>query len=145
MNRPRKRARKTAVAANAPSTAPRRRSRQRDAVLEVLERSSGPLSPAEIHARALRRAPTIGLSTVYRIVRGLAEEGAVSAVTLPGQPARYEPAAVADTHHHHFHCERCGRVFDIAGCPAGLERLLPPAFTLERHDIVLYGSCAECG
>lgn len=126
-----------------PPTAPRR-SRQRDAVLAVIDEAAGPLSPAEIHERARRHAPSIGLSTVYRLVRTMAEAGILATVELPGQAARYETARMADQHHHHFHCNACGRVFDVPGCAGSLSRLVPSAFVLEHHEIVLYGRCGDC-
>ena len=49
------------------------------------------------------------------------EEGSVVAVPIPGEPPRYESRDAASRHHHHFHCGGCGRVFDVPGCPQGLD------------------------
>jgi Fur family ferric uptake transcriptional regulator len=52
---------------------------------------------------------------------------------------------VADKeHHHHFHCRRCDKVFEIEDCPGSLRHLAPAGFQAERHEIILYGLCAGC-
>jgi Fur family ferric uptake transcriptional regulator len=35
-------------------------------------------------------------------------------------------------------------VFDVHACPGDLSRLAPPGFTVEDHDLTLYGRCREC-
>lgn len=82
------------------------------------------------------------MATVYRTLNSLLEEGFVAAVELPGEPARYEVAG--KPHHHHFHCRRCDQVFEVPGCPGNLRSVVPDGFRLESHEVVLYGSCAEC-
>jgi len=121
-----------------------RRTRQRDAIHRALADAGRPLGPSEILEFAQRQIPNLGLSTVYRNVRRLEEEGEIAAVELPGEPPRYELSSVAEHHHHHFRCEACDRVFDLHGCPGGLNRLLPDGFVLRDHTIVLRGLCAEC-
>jgi Fur family ferric uptake transcriptional regulator len=47
-------------------------------------------------------------------------------------------------HHHHFQCRRCQRVFEVDACPGNLAALAPAGFTVEDHDLTLYGSCRDC-
>lgn len=101
-----------------------------------------PLIAQEVLARAQVHVPRLGIATVYRNLKSLHEEGWLRSVELPGEPMRYELAAMK--HHHHFHCEQCGRVFDIPGCTAGLDTNVPQNFLVTRHEVVLYGQCAEC-
>jgi hypothetical protein len=61
---------------------------------------------------------------------------------LPGEVARYELAGGG--HHHHFQCLSCQRVFEVEACPGNLASLAPPGFTVEDHDLTLYGRCNEC-
>lgn len=84
----------------------------------------------------------MSLATVYRNLTVLLEEGCIDRVELPGQPPLYEPADLE--HHHHFHCEVCGRTYDIEGCPGDLGRFTPDGFELRRHDLTLFGCCAAC-
>ncbi|MEO0966440.1 MAG: transcriptional repressor [Planctomycetota bacterium] len=122
----------------------RRHTAQQRAIREALEHAGRPLSMAEIHQRAAQAVPTLSLRTAYRVVHRLLDDQDAVAVPVLGQPDRYEPAAVADRHHHHFRCEACDRVFDIAGCPGGLKRMLPEGFELAGHELTLWGRCAEC-
>jgi len=108
----------------------------------VLEAAGRPLSPQEILAGARRQAPTLGPATVYRTLRALADEGWLTPVTLPGEPARYEPAG--KTHHHHFRCQRCDRLFEVEGCRQASVAKAPRGFVIEDHEVVWYGRCARC-
>lgn len=121
-----------------------RMTRQRRAIEAAFAQAARPLSPAEVLTIAVRAVPALGLSTVYRTLRAMEDVGVIVAVQLPGEPPRYERAEVAGAHHHHFHCQGCDRVFDVTGCPGGLQRMLPRGFVLEDHSIVLEGRCADC-
>lgn len=121
-----------------------RSTRQRSAIRTVLEAAARPLSPQEIHAGVQVSVPEIGMATVYRNLKLLLDEGEIQSVTLPGENARYEAARLAHHHHHHFHCTQCDRVFEVEGCPGPMHELAPAGFTVVRHDLTLYGTCAEC-
>lgn len=128
------------AAESTPSAA--RRTKQRSAIRHVFDTTKRPLAPAEVLEKAQQAVPGIGLATVYRNVRQMAEEGELRAVEIPGQGARYELAGLS--HHHHFMCRTCGRVFDVHGCPGGMDRLVPKGFRLESHELLMYGECAAC-
>jgi len=97
----------------------------------------------EVHRAARRRRPGLGLATVYRTVKSLVEEGWAVPVDIPGGPPRYEVRRAS--HHHHFVCRGCDRVYEVEGCLRSLVRsLTPPGFRLEDHDMTLYGRCPEC-
>jgi Fur family ferric uptake transcriptional regulator len=120
-----------------------RTTRQRGAIKSTIQAAKRPLSPQEVLAKARATVPGIGLATIYRNLNLLVAEGAVQVITLPGDSPRYETAE--SDHHHHFQCTTCRRVYDVAGCPGNLRRLAPRGFTVERHDVTLYGRCADCG
>lgn len=119
-----------------------RSTRQRRAIRRVLLETRRPLSPREILELARRQVPSLGLATVYRNLRALVEEGAVVPVALPGEPLRYEAAGAG--HHHHFLCRGCGRAFELPGCRLEADLDLPPGFSAEDHDVVVYGRCPDC-
>lgn len=150
-----------------------RQTRQRQAILHALQVSGRSLSPSELLELAQRAVPTLSLSTVYRQLKALQEDGQVATVELPGLPARFElpvqaalpcpgdcladgehhhdvhgqiaagPAPV-ERHRHHFHCTACGEVTPIDGCPGGMEALAPSGWRVERHDLTLHGRCGKC-
>lgn len=121
-----------------------RTTRQFEAIRTAIMDAGRPLSIEEIHEVARETVPTLGVRTVYRVVRQLQEDAEVAAVTVPGGADRYEPASVASRHHHHFHCTKCDRIYDVEGCAGGLQKLLPEGFTLEHHELTLSGRCAAC-
>lgn len=123
---------------------PRRDTAQQRAVRQTIESAGRPLSLREIHELASKQTATLGYRTVSRIIGRMLDDGEVAPVLVPNQPDRYEPAEVASTHHHHFRCETCDRVFDINACPGGISNMLPPGFTLAGHEVMLWGQCAEC-
>lgn len=120
-----------------------RSTRQKTAIRSVLELARRPLSPQEILQEARRQVPELGIATVYRNLKALQARDEIRAVSLPGDAPRYELSSVASVHHHHFQCTVCARVFDLHACGLDLAAMIPPGFTLERHEITLYGRCAE--
>jgi Fur family ferric uptake transcriptional regulator len=120
----------------------KRSTNQRRAIQQVFSETDRPLSTHEVLEAAQQYKPGMGIATVYRTLKLLLSSGWLTAVKLPGEPPRYELAG--KPHHHHFYCNACGRVFEVHGCPELLDGIVPENFTLERHDLVLYGVCAEC-
>jgi Fur family ferric uptake transcriptional regulator len=120
-----------------------RATRQRGAIREALARAGRPLLPEELLDAARGAVPGLGIATVYRNLKLLADDGEVRAVDLPGENTRYE--AAGSGHHHHFQCRVCDRVFDVHACPGDLAALAPSGFTVEDHDLTLYGTCSDCG
>lgn len=121
---------------------PIRNTRQRDAITEVFRTSSVPLSPQQVLAEAKQSLPRISQATVYRVIKGLLEEGTIVAMQLPGQPPVYEQAG--RKHHHFFRCRQCDRMYEVEGCGGLLKALTPRGFRLEEHEVFLKGICAGC-
>ncbi|GAF71850.1 unnamed protein product, partial [marine sediment metagenome] len=84
---------------------------QRMMVLEAIEASHDHVSAEEIHARARLQYPYINISTVYRTLELLKENGLVTETDLGGGRFLYHPAGKAQ--HHHLVCRKCGKVSDI--------------------------------
>ncbi len=120
----------------------RRNTQQRAAILDALEEIGRPLTAEEIHAEAKKRARGLGIATVYRNLKTMIGEEKLAIVDLPGEPSRYEIAGKA--HHHHFVCDLCERVFEIENCSSNVLEMTPRGFRLDRHEVILYGRCADC-
>ena len=124
-----------------------RSTRQRSAIRSVIDAAKRPLSPQEVLEGAQHEVAALGIATVYRSLKLMLEEGVVRAVTLPGVGPRYESVPHdhgAAGHHHHFQCTSCDRVFVVERCPGDLKRLAPRGFSVEHHELTLYGHCKEC-
>ena len=119
-----------------------RSTRQRIAIRSVIYAAERPLTPLEVLEAAQAEVPALGVATVYRNLKLLVDANEVTAVTLPGETPRYESSH--HTHHHHFQCDSCKRVFDVHNCPGDLAQLAPKGFTVERHELTLYGRCELC-
>jgi len=125
-------------AAKSPNTF-RRSTRQRREIRELFEQNGRPLAADEVLQLAQERIPGLGMATVYRTIKGLIDEGWLIAVEVPGQPPRYEVRGKA--HHHHFHCLKCQRLFELEGCLEPLEKLIPSTFRVVDHVVLIYGYC----
>ncbi len=103
------------------------------------------LTSSEIYAKALRRRPGIGLSTVYRGLERLRDLGLLSEVSVPGaEAATYEPAA---PRHAHFRCTACGEIEDVAyAIPARTIKALAlqHGFMIENERVTFEGRCTAC-
>lgn len=119
-----------------------RKTRQREAIKQVLADSKHPLTIGELVDAAAGHVAGLGIATAYRAVAALLEDGWLEAVEIPGEAARYERSDKG--HHHHFRCESCDRVFDLSGCFQNVRKLAPPRFRVKAHAITLYGLCSSC-
>jgi Fur family ferric uptake transcriptional regulator len=119
-----------------------RSTRQRLAIREAIDQAGRPLLPLEVLALAQDGVPNMGIATVYRNLKLMLDDGELKSVTLPGDNQRYESADHG--HHHHFQCTTCQKVFDVHACPGNLGKLAPKGFTVEHHDLTLYGKCSDC-
>jgi Fur family ferric uptake transcriptional regulator len=79
---------------------------------------------------------------VYRNIGTLVEDKWLAPVEIPGESTRYEVAG--KDHHHHFHCNGCGKVFEMPGCAMQVKPKLPRGFRATGHEFFLYGMCADC-
>jgi Fur family ferric uptake transcriptional regulator len=119
-----------------------RNTRQRAAIRDAIAEAHRPLLPQEVLGAAQQAVPGLGIATVYRNLKALVDEGELRPVHLPGENPRFE--LVGHHHHHHFQCRACQRVFDVHACPGDLSAMAPLGFTVEDHDLTLYGRCREC-
>jgi Fe2+ or Zn2+ uptake regulation protein len=104
------------------------------------------LTPSEIYAKAVKRRPGIGFSTVYRALVRLRDLGLVSELYVPGvDAATYEPSG---PRHAHFRCSECGQIEDVAyAIPARTLKALAleHGFEIESERVTFEGRCSACG
>lgn len=119
-----------------------RNTRQRASIRDAIAAAARPLLPQEVLDAAQSNVPGLGIATVYRNLKSLTEDGTLKEVKLPGENARYEIAG--HSHHHHFQCLQCHKVFDVHACPGDLSGIAPEGFKVKEHDLTLYGDCKDC-
>jgi len=124
----------------------RKRTRQGAAVLEALHASDGFRTAQQIHADLRATGDGIGLTTVYRHLQLLADDGEVDALQLDGGEVAYRRCA-SGQHHHHLVCRRCGRSVEVA-CPdvgAWAQSVATDAgFSDPSHRVEVFGLCSAC-
>lgn len=106
--------------------------RQRAALLSVLARADDHPEAVELHRRAEALQPGISLSTVYRTLTELEQQGVIHRHQFAGTPARFEHA---ETHHHdHMIDVDTGEVVEFAN--ARIEALQAEIAEAMGYEIV---------
>lgn len=124
----------------------RRTTRQRTAVLAVLDELDSFRSAQQIHAELARRGESVGLSTVYRCLTALATDGDVDTLLLDDGESVYRRCSGAK-HHHHLVCRTCGATVEVEG--PTVERWAEKVAAEHGYDDVshtleIFGRCATC-
>ena len=125
-----------------------RATRQGGAVRDALKDAGGFRSAQDVYAALRTEGATVGLSTVYRHLQALADDGVVDAIQTPDGETSYRFCGEAgDGHHHHLVCRICGRAEEVEG-PA-IERWASTVaaahgYSDVDHTVELFGTCASC-
>jgi len=122
-----------------------RTTRQRAAVVAVFDELEGFHSAQEVHARLRTAGDTVGLSTVYRAVQALADDGELDSIRTDSGEALYRRCSTQ--HHHHLVCRVCGRTVEVAGptVEQWADRVAGEhGFADVSHTLEIIGTCSEC-
>jgi len=129
----------------------RRSTRQGAAIDEALTVADGFLTAQALYDELRSRGDSVGLTTVYRHLRRLAEDGAVDVVTRPDGELAYRRCGPASSgepeqHHHHLVCRTCGYSVEIEGpeVESWAQRVAADAgFTNVSHTLEIFGDCGR--
>lgn len=122
-----------------------RNTRQRTAVNAVFDELEGFHSAQEVHARMRAAGDSIGLSTVYRAVQALVEDGELDSIRTDAGEAIYRRCSTQ--HHHHLVCRACGRTEEVEGptVERWADRVAAEhGFVDVTHTLEIFGTCAAC-
>ena len=120
---------------------------QREYVLKILFNSQTHLS-ADLLLNEVKKEYniTMGIATVYRILNLLEELKIVKSISIDGNESKvYELNLVS--HHDHMVCTDCKKIVEFFDDE--LEKLQEKVaksngFTLQSHNMMLYGICQDC-
>lgn len=119
------------------------------AVLDELRKSNGFLSAQDVWATLRASGNKIGLSTVYRRLQAMADDGLLDVVRVSDGEAtyRYCGPSLDGRHHHHVVCRSCGRAEEVDS--KAVERWATSVatglgFVDVEHTVELFGVCAAC-
>jgi Fur family ferric uptake transcriptional regulator len=123
----------------------RRQSRRRDVVREAVGESDTFRSAQQIHHVLRGRGSTVGLSTVYRNLQILVDDGEVD--TLRNEDGELLYRRCSPRHHHHLVCRSCRRVEEVSG-PAveswARRAASEHGFSDVAHTVEISGLCPDC-
>jgi Fur family ferric uptake transcriptional regulator len=122
-----------------------RTTRQRAAVRAVFAELEGFHSAQEVHGLLRSTGDQVGLSTVYRTVQAMADDGELDSIRTDSGEALYRRCS--RQHHHHLVCRACGRTVEVEG--PTVERWAASVadehgFADVSHTLEIFGTCAEC-
>ena len=123
----------------------RRNTWQKTAVLEQLSNTDEFVSAQELHQKIFQSGKKLGLTTVYRALTEMVEQGMADSLSISDGEMRYR--ICTPEHHHHLICRVCGKTveFDMPGFEeVALEVAKANGFTELSHQIELFGVCAGC-
>lgn len=119
--------------------------KQRGAIMKILQESADPVSAEEIFSRLEPDWPSLALSTVYRNLERFAEEALVHKDVFNDGVVRY---SITQEHHgHYLVCTGCSHKIKIDDCPLTcLEQGLAhdTGYEIEGHTLTIYGKCPDC-
>jgi Fur family transcriptional regulator, ferric uptake regulator len=123
----------------------RRNTWQKTAVLEQLSNTDEFVSAQELHQKISQSGKKLGLTTVYRALTEMVEQGMADSLSISDGEMRYR--ICTPEHHHHLICRLCGKTveFDMPGFEElALEVAKANGFTELSHEIELFGVCKDC-
>ncbi|MFC0861208.1 Fur family transcriptional regulator [Sphaerimonospora cavernae] len=120
--------------------------KSREAVHEILRQSPGFRSAQDVFAEMRADGAKIGLTTVYRALQALQDDGRVDVLLTADGESVYR-ACESAAHHHHLVCRRCGLTIEVANPDVehwadaiGVEH----GFSEITHTVEVFGTCSSC-
>ena len=119
---------------------------RRDAIRQALAAAGTFISAQDLHAQLRAAGHRTGLTTVYRTLQALADDGGADALRgADGQ--NVSRACGSRGHHHHLLCRACGRAAEVSS-PV-VERWVAAVggqhgFADVTHAVEIFGTCPDC-
>jgi Fur family ferric uptake transcriptional regulator len=119
--------------------------RQKDQVLAVIKKQKNGFSAKAIYEALDRK---IGLTTIYRFVEKLSNEGVLLKINMEDNTSVYQYVEPChDFDHFYLKCEKCGKLehVDCEKVKGLTEHIYNEHhFKLSAKHIIISGLCAEC-
>jgi Fur family transcriptional regulator, peroxide stress response regulator len=118
--------------------------KQRQAVLQVIQGSEKHLTANEVFEYASKALPGISFATVYNSLRFLKNEGLIGEIQFGADANRYDRKL---SQHDHAICRSCGKMVDLEmDIPHSLFQKASELskFKAESIELTLRGLCSEC-
>ena len=110
-------------------------------ILKYLEKYRNHPDANMIYEKVKKEIPTISKTTVYNTLKLFVEKNIVKPVFITGKEERFD---IATKPHHHFLCEKCGKIYDInIECPYFKKGYIEEHQVKELHGY-FKGICKKC-
>ena len=121
----------------------KRMTKQKAVVYEILCSTDTHPTADWIYEQARKRIPEISLGTVYRNLQVLLEDKKIMELNYGKGQSRFDGNP---NPHHHFVCEKCGKIYDFAqDGPWINEEVLDAApGMVKSYRFECYGICGDC-
>ena len=118
--------------------------RQRELILSVFLKKEH-ITAEEMYHLLAKKAPHLGLATIYRTLNLFCDAGLAQARHF-GSQTQYDNVSHKG-HHDHLICTSCGKIVEFENCE--IERLQEEVaakngFVIQTHKLELYGLCSSC-
>lgn len=124
-----------------------RSTRQRTAIALALQEVDDFRSAQELHALLRRNGERVGLATVYRSLRAMADAGDIDVLVTGEGQTLYRRCGQGAGHHHHLVCRECGLTIEVKA--PSVERWAAATaaehgFIDMQHTLDIFGICPAC-
>lgn len=114
---------------------------QRLVIMEYLLNNKTHPTADKVYSDMVKKIPTLSKTTVYNTLNTLTDEGLVVQIGITGTEARFDSTL---ENHHHFLCEKCGKIIDIdIKCPNCRTESMEGHHIREIHGY-FKGTCRNC-
>lgn len=121
-----------------------RNTKQRKYMLKLLQTTNRHPNALWLFERMQPKFPNLSLSTVYRNLGILEQQGSIQRITCCSSFDRYD----ADTREHsHFHCRVCNNVYDVDAMDIekyALAQAKCSGHCFEKCTVTFTGVCEHC-
>lgn len=124
----------------------RRQTRQRAAVTSALESREDFRSAQELHDELRHSGESVGLTTVYRTLQALADDGLVDVIVRSDGESVYRLCSTH--HHHHLVCRACRATVEIEAPTVeswAADVARKHGYVDVSHTVEIFGLCPACG
>jgi Fur family ferric uptake transcriptional regulator len=114
-------------------------------IVEALHSANEHISAEEIFKLVREKYPFANISTVYRTLELLKEQGLAAEIDVGDGITRYH--ALENSRHHHLICTICGKVVDLPDQElTPLRRIIEDdyGFKADIKHLAIFGTCSKC-
>lgn len=122
-----------------------RSTNQRTLILDIIKKGKGHLDADDVYREARKKQPRLSLSTVYRNLQKLKQQGLIEERHFDEAHHHYEIKASEE--HHHLVCLNCGKIieFECSFSEKMKEEVSRShGFEIVSSEVQMNGYCPDC-